>query len=172
MTIIPNPTKYTFSCSKDSLRQTIISELYKYNVTMTLYFEGSKFPLDAKGLEKYFSRPENKEDFFLFNQFTPWITESYVYPGLKYDASFHLHINKIDEGHTELIINTINPRVIIGKKLLPSFPHFARGYKYHDVEPSTIEEYEILYKIGQAINEDMPEVNYPKQTADILIDNK
>jgi len=171
-TIIPNPTKYTFSCSKDSLRQTIISELYKYKVTMTLYFEGSEFPMDPKGLEKHFSRPENKEDFFLFDEFSPWINESYVYPGLKYDASFQLHLVEIDKGHTEVIVNTINPRVLIGEEFLPTLPHSAHDYKYHDVEPSTIEEYEILFKIGKAIKEDMPEVKYPEQTADALMDNQ
>lgn len=157
-TIIPNPTKYTFSCSKDSVRQTIISELYKYKVTMRLYFEGSEFPEEVADI---FSRPENKEDFYLYDEL-PWINESYVYPGLKYHASFHLHILEIDKGHTEVIVNTLNPRVIIGEELLPSGPHFAKDYKYHDVEPSTIEEYEILFKIGQALNQDMPKVLYPQ----------
>ena len=125
---------------------------------MTLHFGTSDFPENVADI---FSLPENKEDFYLYSEFIPWISESYIYPGLKYDASFHLHINKIDEGHTELIIKTIKPRVITGKEFWPSFPHFSRDYKYHDVELSTIEEYEILYKIGQSINEDMPQVQYP-----------
>lgn len=158
MTIDPNPTRFVFACNQDSLREVIISKLFKYK-GMDLYFEGSEYPLEAKEI---FTYPENRQDFYLSNVDLPWLKKSYVYPGLWYNASFHLHINSIDATHTEVIINTINPQVIIGKKILPTFPHFARDYKYEDVEPSTIEEYEILFLIGQELGMDMPAIKYPK----------
>lgn len=157
--VTPNPTRYVFSCSMDTLRDTIISEfdVLKFK-GMMLYYKGSSYPpLDTLEI---FEIPDNRKDFYLKSSFV-WIGNSYVYPSLKYTASFHLHLVQINNKKTEVIVNTIKPMVILGKELIPSFPHFARGYKFREVSPSTIEEYEILFRIGKSLGEEMPEVIYP-----------
>jgi hypothetical protein len=158
--IVPNPTRYIFNRDKQSLRNAIISELspLKYR-NMMLYYNGSFRPLDTLGI---FLLSENKDDFYLSPSFI-WIDESFMYPGLHYHASFHLHLIEVDENRTEVVVFTIKPRVILGKNFWPSFPHFVRDYKYKAVSPSTVEEYEILFRIGKSLNEDMPRVNYPER---------
>ena len=83
---------------------------------------------------------------------------------LDYEAWFYLHLESIDETHTKLTITTFEPMLIVGRDLLPSPPHFGRGYKKMTVEPSTIEEYEILLKIGNLVGEkDMPPLILPNE---------
>jgi hypothetical protein len=156
--IIHNPTGYVFSCNKAFLKKAINVTLGNLQYrNMTLQYVGGPVPLDTLGI---FEERGNMDDFYLSPNFI-WIGESYVYPRFKYVASFHLHIEQMDSIHSEVIINTIHPRLIVGKEFWPNFPHFAKGYNYKSALPSGVEEYEILFRIGKELNEDMPEVVYP-----------
>lgn len=156
-----NPVEYIFNTQEDHLYETIISKLN---------FEGLLLPkvkikiLRPDILELY-PQTANDKDVFL------WSISSYckskIYKNkdgafFDYEVSFYLHIEAIDETHTKVSIKTIDPKIVIGRELLPSLPHMVRKDRTIDVEPSTIEEYELLLEIGNSLNEmNMPSIILP-----------
>jgi hypothetical protein len=82
---------------------------------------------------------------------------------LDYEAWFYLHLETLDEMKTKISIKTLEPRIIVGRELLPTPPNLVRKDKTMAVEPSTIEEYEILLEIGRLVGEnDMPPLSLPE----------
>src|ERR1041384_3742043 len=82
---------------------------------------------------------------------------------LDYLAEFELHLIERGGKETEVRVRTLRPEVINGKKL--GFGSCGPGLanRYVAVEPTTIEEYEILLRIGQALGEkDMPPLVLPQ----------
>jgi hypothetical protein len=163
---VKNPTSFVFNKSKLKVREAIIEKFGHLQFKdMILYFNGGKFRhIDTVGI---FKQPGNEDDFYLAasNHFS--IGRSCIYKmdnsALEYSASFHVHIVSIENNQTEVKIVTIKPRVVIGKDILPSGPHFVRQLKYYNVEPSTVEEYEILLTIGRALGQKgMPQLKKPE----------
>ena len=154
-----NPTSYVFDSSDSQLSFVIVSEFdhLRYR-DMMLSYQGSRYkPLDTLEI---FEQPGNERDFYL-GTVSGTIGKSFVYPKYDYDASFHLHLNSIDPTHTELIVYTLNPRITVGTEFWPSPPHFVRKTKYFDVPPSSVEEYEILLRVGNRLKQVMPAIKYP-----------
>ena len=80
---------------------------------------------------------------------------------VEYGAFFHLHIDSVDSRHTRISVITINP-IITYDYGVPTPPHDTRPLGCV-VPPSTIEEYEILHRIGELVGEkNMPAIKYPK----------
>lgn len=177
-----NPTGYTFEFNIQQVGDVIRKEFlnkpgYRY---MLLDFP-EKESIYYDRVKDLFSTKGNSNDFYLHN-FGDRIGESKIYfssktfksseptrdkvkkgDPLDYYAEFHLHLTLIDSTHTKVAIFTINPMVVTGEKLLPSFPHFGANPKYKSVPPSTIEEYEILLKIGKGlgVEDTMPKLMMP-----------
>jgi hypothetical protein len=155
-----NPIEYVFSCSKDSLHN-VISKQLKYNNMMLWDSQHGIMVLEE--VSNMFSQKGNSSDFCLMPIY--FICKSKIYftndgDLLDYEAWFYLHLESIEKNLTKVKITTIEPKVIVGRELLPTPPHFGRKYKKIDVESSTIEEYEILLKIGDLVGEkDMPSIN-------------
>ena len=159
--ISKNPLEYVFNTPKDSLynliKQLRINEMMLYDATQ------GDMVLDV--VSELFIQPKNKSDFCLMPLY--YICKSKIYQrkngdSLEYRAWFYLHKEAIDEKKTKVSIKTIEPEVIIGRELFPSPPHFVRKDKTLPVEPSTIEEYEILLEIGKLVGEkDMPQIHLP-----------
>ena len=82
-----------------------------------------------------------------------------------YWVDFHIHLQSIDNNHTVIEVIAIEPRIKIGQSFFPTLPHLARPFTHTQVETSTIEEYEILLKIGEllGVKEKMPKCNYPEK---------
>jgi len=176
-----NPTSYTFMFNIREVRDAIMKEFlklpgYRY---MKLDYVGKDVILSETAKEIFQSK-DNQNDFYL--GYSGSIGESKIYfsnkmfkssgPGrakvnkgepLDYYAEFHLHLESIDSTHIRVEIFTINPRVVVGEKLLPSFPHFGSNPKIKSVQRSTIEEYEILLRIGKGLGVDdkMPKIKLP-----------
>jgi len=75
-----------------------------------------------------------------------------------------LHIKSIDGLHSQITVTTIDSKIVIGKEMIPKPPHFVRKDKTLAVEPSTIEEYEILLEIGKLVGEKgMPPLSLPEK---------
>ncbi len=78
---------------------------------------------------------------------------------MEYFAEFQLHFTVINENETKVEVITHGSKV-----LYFSFPVFS-GHAYVNekkVEPTTIEEYEILLRIGKLVGEkDMPPLHLP-----------
>ena len=156
-----NPIEYIFNTSKDNLNN-LIKQL---TINKMMLFDATKGDMVSDAASKLFTQPNNKSDFCLMP--LNYICKSKIYQkkngdSLKYRAWFYLHIEKIDEKKTKVSIRTLEPEVIIGRELFPSPPHFVRKDKTLPVEPSTIEEYDILLKIGNLVGEkDMPPIHLP-----------
>jgi len=149
-----NPTEYIFNISKDSLYKTMTVKLTFLRI-MSIMSIKDKINVPSE-ISKLFSQVINKQDIFLLSDGGYWKSKIYQKKNgefLDYRVSFYLHLENIDENHTKVSIRTIEPKVIVGKDLLPSPPHFVRNSKIMVVEPSTIEEYEILLEIGKLVGE-------------------
>lgn len=155
-----NPTSYIFVASRDAVKQTIISKFDHGELNLSLFYWNSRF---SKIRPEYFKDSVNKEDFYLDSTIP---NKSHQYrkrgKGLDYVVAFQLKFISIDSTRTEVKVITLNPHVAVGKKLLPALPHLVRGDAYRKVKPSTIEEYEILLRIGRALQQEkMPPIVYP-----------
>jgi hypothetical protein len=162
--------------SLDELREKIISDfesLLSPDIEeimcrkLTVYKETDR-PL----YDSIFNLKENSKDLILSTANSKHATLGYsdVYfigkKPLLYKAEFHLHFERINSTTTKIKINTLNPRVIVGKQVVTLASH--RGYKYKKVEPTTIEEYKILLRIGKIAGEKkMPFINLPEQKYNI-----
>lgn len=159
-----NPVEYIFSCSKDSLHSVISKQVEINNMMLWDSQHGSMILEEVSNM---FSQKGNSQDFCL--ESIHYTGKSRIYfskdgGNLDYKAWFYLHLELIDKAHTKVKITTIEPKVIVGRELLPLSPHFVRRDKTIAVQPSTIEEYEILLTIGNLIGEkDMPSINIPEK---------
>lgn len=157
-----NPTKFTFDYSIEKVKEVIHSKFKDYDYRkMGLYF-GDNFYPDSLSI---FNQKGNENDFCLSTYDDP-IGKSHLYfkngEALDYIASFHLHLERLDSVKTIVNVITLNPRVVVGKKLTPNV-HGVRPFDYKPVEPSTIEEYEILTMIGRGLGQrGMPSLIKPE----------
>lgn len=158
-----NPTDFVFPGSLQEVRGAAMIELGKMEEFDLYSAEFPSLPFDTTSI---FELPGNSQDLYVryadYYVSRNGFNKSFIYPRNDYIASYQLHFTSIDSSKTRIAIVTHKPRIILGKAFLPSGPHFVRVPKYADVAPSTIEEYQILYKLGKAMNLHMPEVLYPE----------
>jgi hypothetical protein len=157
-----NPIEFTYAISKDSLFNVITRKIFFIGIPLYSMKSGLALPSDI--LEQL-KQGINNQDIFLWSIGPELKSKIYREKNgdfFDYLVSFYLHLENIDQTHTRVIIKTIDPKIIIGKELLPSLPHFTRMPEYFTVEPSTIEEYEILIEIGKLVGEKgMPPLHLP-----------
>lgn len=152
---VKNLTSYSFDYSSDAVRQAIEKAFGK--IPGYRYMKLKVFNEDE--LKSYLASNKltaelHKDDFYL--TYSGSIGKSEIYfdrnnKPLDYYAEFIIHLIPNDSQNVKVEIITINSKVAVGRKLFPSLPHLVRMIKTKDVEPSTIEEYEILLKIGEAL---------------------
>jgi hypothetical protein len=119
----------------------------------------------TKRSKNIFINEENKYDVVIIPEPNPIVSYSKIYKKfwkpLKYLAEFELHFIYITETETKIEIITHNPKVLYW-----SFNFFNSGHSYvkcKTVEPTTIEEYEILLRVGNLVGEKhMPPLKLPK----------
>lgn len=158
-----NPTEYIFNASKDSLFMSLTKDIiFMRLAVMTIK---NKRIIPSKISELLF-QVNNNQDIFLESIDSYCKSKIYKFEKgefLDYWVSFYLHLEKIDENRTKVKISTIDPKVVAGRELLPKPLHFVRKNITISVEPSTIEEYEILLEIGKLVGEkDMPSLKLPE----------
>jgi len=159
-----NPTEYTYTFSTEKVKTVILDQFSnkKYRKMTLYYLNGNLYPDSVK----IFNQTNNENDFCLSTYGDP-IGKSFLYSKndipLDYVASFHLHLSKIDSSQTKVNVITLKSKVILGLELLPNI-HGVRTFDYKNVEPTTIEEYEILLKIGKTLGQSgMPELELPEK---------
>lgn len=157
-----NPVEYTFNTPKDSLYKIISTQL---SINNMMIWDAIHKDMVIEEISNLFSYTKNKSDFCLMP--IDYLSKSKIYlkengDSLEYEAWFYLHLEAVDKMHTKVSIKTIEPKIIIGRELIPKPPHFVRRDKTIPVEPSTIEEYQILLKIGKLLKEqNMPSLILP-----------
>ena len=111
-----------------------------------------------------FENPKNIHDLYIDSYDPISISNIYYrfFKPLEYSAGFHLHFEAVDTTSTKVSIYTYDSSVLYWGMPLPSGDHAF--VKEKDVAPTTIEEYEILMRIGNLVGvKDMPPLKLPKQ---------
>jgi len=164
-----NPTAYTFDAVPGEIHKAI-RQLYDQQFReRSRYLFTPVFPGDENLIDEIaaiFSQPGNESDAYLSYMHDPvGISRVYSVGGkpAPYLADFHLHITPQEPAKTRVEIRTLRPEVLAGKTLLPR-NHLTRANIYLPVEPTTIEEYSILLRIGAIVGQpDMPPLSLPKE---------
>lgn len=171
-----NPTSYIFHTPYDQLKEIIRCDFSKdrskdMNDRKIALEIGSR-PWNVNDKispyllylgDKVSEKPENKLDLYLTPSGDRTVSYSKVYKkfwkSLEYFAEFQLHFEPINENETKITVITHAPEV-----LYTSSPVFS-GHAYVNfkkVEPTTIEEYEILLRIGKLVGQkNMPPLKLP-----------
>lgn len=161
-----NPISYVFNWPLEDVKNAIFYGFddFKYNDLVLCYKGGVFHPLDTSNI---FQQVGNNDDFYLMSRPSNFFygkSRLYSIEGkpLDYTASFHIHLESVENIQTVVKVVTINPRVAVGTNALPQGPHLVKPIDYMKVAPSTIEEYEILFEIGRILGEKkMPPIKYP-----------
>ena len=106
-----------------------------------------------------FTDPRNAND-LLLDENLDTISPVYCGPkgGLLYFAKYHFHFEAIDELHTRMSVNVIDPKVVT---FVSSFGIHGTPVTFQPVAPTTIEEYRLLRFIGATLNIEMPKPRLP-----------
>lgn len=175
-----NPTTYVFDASLEQVRGTIVSgnessiwdspfqyELGGVQHNLDFYVCEAKDEIclssNDKQVEEIFSKPENKNDVYLASDGHRIPSTLYYAVGkpLEFRADFHVHLEAKDGNKTIVTIFPVEPAVYKGYGGLGL--HGAILKKEIPVEPTTVEEYQLLRYIGSVLGEtDMPEVVLPR----------
>lgn len=153
-----NPTEYVFDAPIADMREAMREAFASGYRGMHIVYPETNDPV----LSGFLSEPGNENDAYMYNWHTP-IGESPIYfrrgRPLPYLAKFHIHVTVISDAQTRVQIFTQNPEVIAGER--PGIHGWAHNYV--SVEPTTIEEYEILLRIGAELGaSEMPELWLPE----------
>lgn len=172
-----NPTSYVFHTPLSVLRENIVKDFSKdrsidiidlrsvQEISRKQWIIKDVYNINSTAKhQRVFEKTENKLDLFLSPANNPAVSYSKVYKkfwkSLEYCAEFQLHFIPINENETKIEVFTHGSEV-----LYFGFNFFGSGHsyvKYKKVELTTIEEYEILLRIGALAGEkDMPLLKIP-----------
>ena len=161
-----NPTDWIFPHPIEEVNKAVRKSMEPFakEYSMRVSFHEDHKPLSRGPLEK----PGNENDAFLYSFHEPISLSSMHYVGgkaLPYIAEFHVHLSSFQTGGTRVEVFALNSEVIAGQSwscLGICGPGWHNNYAR--VEPTTVEEYEILRRIGAELGVGtMPEpVSRPK----------
>jgi hypothetical protein len=124
-----------------------------------LYWKG-----DADELTNHvLTRPGNEDDAYIYNGNACFESQVYFKDGqpTTYDANFHIHITPVSKQRTRVEVFTYDAQVGTGIDERPFSPHGPVLISVR-VKPTTVEEYRILLRIGNALGaKGMPELVTP-----------
>lgn len=173
-----NPTTYAFDGDLENVRKKIAAATAFPNDEIPFPFKTSTqfnagfyvcevteeicLTSNEEQFKEIFLKPENKNDIFLASDGSRIISPVYsaAEKKLGFRTDFHIHLEAQNGSKTIVTISPVNPMVfkgygglgLHGKILKKEFP----------VEPTTIEEYQLLRYIGLVLGEkDMPKVLLP-----------
>lgn len=83
---------------------------------------------------------------------------------LRFSSNYQIHFEKIDNTKTKIEVISIFPKIMIGicRACAPGLQDYLFSIP---TEPTTIEEYKILLKIGELLGEEdeMPKIKIPNR---------
>lgn len=111
----------------------------------------------AKGLPLY-KHMVNRDDAYLSCEEEP-VCKSTVYTDrrgepLEYLADFQIHILPQGSNETYVRVTALHPRVIVGRKFAFGSGGFGMGKIYAEVQPTTLEESEVLSALQKHLKAD------------------
>ena len=163
-----NPTEYVFNTPIKNMHALIKKAngyITKGGFILSYKNNFSSYVQVSPNISTTFNHDSAKYDFFL-NSYGPFcFSKIYIKSNgdsLKYSAGFFIHLDSIDINKTKASIITYKPHIEIGESLLPLPPHGAHNPFLRHVNPSTLEEFEILLRIGFLLGENnMPPLILP-----------
>lgn len=181
-----NPTSYIFNGNLEEVRRKIISatkfpdfespfpfkdyndldnESYKSNVSFYVCEARNEICLSTNReiVKEIFKKEENRNDVYLASDGRRTNSSTYYAAGkpLGFRTDFHIHLEAKDDNKVKVTIFPINPLIYKGYGGMGL--HGAILKKEIPVEPTTVEEYQMLRYIGFILGEkDMPEVILPE----------
>lgn len=162
--LIKNPTEYIFSVPKNILRDLILSNKYKIRKGYII-LDTSSASLGNNQIKGLLKKPGNFSDLFLLPSGFGENSQIYLsshHDSLEYSAFYYLHFEEINNEKTKISILTFDSKLVAGYQAIPSPPHFVRAAIWVTVEPTTIEEYKLLLRIGNYVHENsMPSLSLP-----------
>ena len=124
---------------------------------------------DADALTKnILTKPGNEDDAYLYDADAAFESQVYFKDGqpLFFEADFHIHLIEVSPQRTRVEISTYNPTVSVAvdERWSPHGPGLIRVA----VEPTTVEEYQILLRIGDKLGtKDMPSIATPEPNSSV-----
>jgi hypothetical protein len=151
-----NPTVYIFNRTLQQVKTAIEKVQYSFDLNVDLLKRGDEYLPDEQFIyDGVFEDSSNYDDYILTHQARA-ICKSDLYVseedsvGMDYIASFHLHLTKIDSNRTMVQVITYNPAIINGNHNI-ALIGMNPGAILEPVEPTSIEEYQILLRIGKKL---------------------
>ncbi len=168
-----NPTSYVFHLPLEELRSKIIkdfetdrsnniSDLENIEAIGTVSWNIGT--LNSMYHQDILNKAENNHDLYLYLYKPVSLSKVYFkfWKPLEYSAEFQLHFTAIDAYNTKIEVITFNGSVFYWGMPLPGGDHAI--VKEKDVSATTIEEYEILLRIGNLVGEkNMLPIQLPKK---------
>jgi len=151
-----NPTVYIFNRTLQQVKTAIEKVQYSFDLNVDLLKRGDAYLPDEQFIyDGVFEDSLNYDDYILIHE-PRAICKSVLYVseedsvGMDYIASFHLHLTKIDSNRTMVQVITYNPAIINGNHNI-ALIGMTPGSILEPVEPTSIEEYQILLRIGKKL---------------------
>jgi len=159
----PNPTEYVFDVSIDSLSkktyQSFLKKPFSKNEFKQLHVRNSSDDFSFRFCDSTIANQLNMHPYcLLLSRMDYSIGSSYLYykagERMSYFACFHIHFESLGAGKTRVKVDAVNPVLREGS----SFRNFwvslfglTHGGSFDEipVKGSTIEEYQILQRIGE-----------------------
>lgn len=167
-----NPRSYTYTKGLEDVKNAIKEGFSKYQFRTMKLDSMHKVSINGKNYLKSAldiiepASDSNTNDFILYSESSIGYSKMFFtkrMDSLLYYAGFRLHLNVIDANHVQVRIITIKPAVETSKHIITAGP--CGAYKTSQtryVEPSSIEEYEILLIIGKKLGiQGMPSLVLP-----------
>lgn len=162
----PNPTAWEFPVAAADVRAAVSSSLQLRPLCLGYGRVEVFFTDEVSGFECNLGETRSNTDACLSMVHGPvCISPVYVSRGqaLPYRAAFHIHLVPVTESRTRVEIRAVRPQVLVGRKPqlnVHAGPILADIWVH--VEPTTVEEYRVLLRIGEALGaRNMPPVSVP-----------
>lgn len=160
-----NPTSYVFHKDTAFIKENLKKKLDTYEFKgMFLSYNGKRYYDETLCIEPILQLDANKYDFYLHKYEPIGRTKKYrsLFCYSTYEVSFLIHFEYIDNNKTFIKIKTINPQIMTGFKFKLGDNYSFLEPRFKKIEPTTIEEYELLFYIGKCIGEkNMPDLILP-----------
>jgi hypothetical protein len=168
-----NPTAREFEVPLEELRARVIAGLsrdqqhadpifgdssWEWSPALFQVLESGAYPTWLKVLEL----PGNSRDLYLDPSDPLWKSPVYRAPddGLPFLAQFHLHFSATGPTQSSVSVTALETRVLNGQ--MTGMLGHGPANRYVPVEPTSIEEYVVLRRIGRILGvPSMPEVILP-----------
>lgn len=162
-----NPTDHVFNIPIDKLRQTIIESFNELKTMHSEFYDSSVFFYEFKGYRhqaifraetspgifgrQYFEQEGTKDDIYLYSH-EYWISPIYKAGGkqLNCRTAFILTLTKIDDENTLLKVKPEDLKVIKGVEGFTAHGFYSKEIS---VDPTTIEEYSLIYFIAEQLGD-------------------